>query len=47
MLVSMLSITEFDDHQALIDLFTPYWSKNAEANGYADLLEQTLAIISK
>ena len=41
------NITEFDDHQALIDLFTPYWSKNAEANGYADLLEQTLAIISK
>ena len=41
------NITEFDDHQALIDLFTPYWSKNAEANGYADLLEQTLAVISK
>ena len=41
------NITEFDDHQALIDLFTPYWSKNAEANGYSDLLEQTLAVISK
>ena len=41
------NITSFENRQELIDLFTPYWSENAEAGNYTDLLEQTLEVISK
>lgn len=40
------TITQFDDQQALIDLFTPFWSESAEAGGYTDLLDQVLAIVN-
>ena len=40
------NITSFEDRQELIDLFTPYWSKNAEAGGYTELLNQTLELIA-
>ena len=36
------NITEFEDRQELIDLFTPYWSSSAESNGYSELLEQAM-----
>ena len=41
------TITEFEDRQELIDLFTPYWTKSAESGGYTDLLNDTLAIVNK
>lgn len=40
------NITTFENRQELIDLFTPYWSKNAEAGGYTELLNQTLELIA-
>jgi polar amino acid transport system substrate-binding protein len=32
--------------QELVDLFTPYWSENATAGDYMELLDQTLALIA-
>ena len=40
------NITEFEDRQELIDLFTPYWSSSAESNGYSELLEQAMEIVN-
>ena len=40
------NITSFENRQELVDLFTPYWSKNAEAGGYTELLNQTLELIA-
>ncbi|WP_295762038.1 TRAP transporter substrate-binding protein [uncultured Oscillibacter sp.] len=39
------NITEFGDRQELVELFTDYWTKNAEAGGYADLLEEAMTLI--
>lgn len=41
------TITEFENRQELIDLFTPYWTKSAEDGGYTDLLNDALAIVNK
>lgn len=40
------NITEFENRQEIIDLFTPYWSETAEAGGYADVFEQAMAVIA-
>lgn len=37
-------ITEFDDPQALTDLFTPMWREYAEKGGYTDILDMVLAL---
>jgi len=40
------NITSFENRQELVDLFTPYWSENATAGDYMELLDQTLALIA-
>ena len=40
------NITEFENRQELIDLYTPYWSSAAEAGGYTELLNAALAIVN-
>ena len=40
------NITEFQNRQELIDLYTPYWSSSAEAGGYTELLNAALAVVN-
>lgn len=40
------NITEFENRQELIDLYTSYWTESAEKGGYTDLLTQVLAVLN-
>lgn len=40
------NITEFEDRDEVVALFTPYWQEQAEKGGYTDLLEAAMALMN-